>query len=186
VTRYELMLFGHIALATIWLGGAAMMQFFAWRALRSGVPERMATVTRDIEWIGNRALLPAGLGVLVLGVLMVLDGAWSFGDDWIVIALGLFAVTFLAGAVFFGPEAGRIGKLIDAEGPEQPAVQARIRRILALSRADLVLLYLIVYDMVLKPEFGDVAVILIGLAVAAGLAAFLVWHGLGALAPRSP
>jgi uncharacterized membrane protein len=184
VSRYELLLFGHIALATIWLGGAAMMQFFAWRALASGEPERMATVTRDIEWIGNRALLPAGLGVLVLGVLLVLDGAWSFGDDWIVIALALFAVTFVAGAAFFGPEAGRIGKLIEAEGAGTPAVQQRIRRILALSRADLVLLYLIAYDMVLKPEFGDVAVIAVGLVVAALLAAVLVWHGLTALSHR--
>jgi uncharacterized membrane protein len=178
MSRYELLLYAHIALATIWLGGAVMMQFFALRALRSGAAERLATVATDVEWIGNRVLLPAGLGVLVLGVVLVWDGPWSFGDDWILIALGLFAVTFLGGAPFFGPESGRIAKLIQSEDVESPMTQARIRRVLALSRADAVLLYLIAYDMLVKPSFDDAGAILLGLLVAVALAALLVWRGL--------
>jgi hypothetical protein len=58
-------------------------------------------------------------------------------------------------------------------------VQARVRRILALSRADLVLLYLVLYDMVLKPDFGD-GWFWAGVLVAAALAALLVWRGLNA------
>jgi uncharacterized membrane protein len=157
-----------------------MMQFFALRALRSGVPARLASVAADVEWIANRVLLPAGLGVLVLGVLLVWDGGWSFTDDWILIALALFAVTFVAGALFFGPESGRISKLVESEGVESPVTQARIRRILALSRADAVLLYLIAYDMVVKPSFDDVDAIVLGLLVAVALAAVLVWRGLAA------
>ena len=185
MTTYELLLFAHIALVTVWLGGSVMMQFFAWRALRSGAPARMAELTKDIEWIGNRLMIPASLGVLLFGVLLVLEGPWSFGDDWIVIALALFAVTFLGGALFFGPESGRIGKAIDAGGPESPEAQRRIRRLLALSRADAVVLYLIAYDMVVKPEFGDVGAIAVGLVTGVALAALLVWHGLSATAPRS-
>jgi uncharacterized membrane protein len=184
MTRYELLLYAHVALATIWLGGAVMMQFFALRALRSGRPERLASIAADIEWIGNRVFVPSALGVLVLGVVLVLDGDWSFGDDWIVIALVLFAVTFVAGAGFFGPESGRIGKLIESEGIESPVTQRRIRRILALSRADAVLLYLIAYDMVVKPSFDDAGAILLGLLAAAALAAVLVWRGL-ATAPSA-
>lgn len=111
-------------------------------------------------------------------MLLVWDGPWGIGDDWIVIALALFAVTFLAGLLFFGPESGRISKLIESEGSDSPLVQARIRRILALSRADLVLLFLIAYDMVVKPSFDDAAAILGPLVIAAGLAAVLVWLGL--------
>ncbi len=77
-------------------------------------------------------------------------------------------------------------KRIQREGPESPGGQARIRRIFALSRADAVKLYLIAYDMVVKPEFGDVGAILLGLATATVLAGLLVWHGLTALAVRTP
>ena len=124
--------------------------------------------------------MPASLLALVAGILMVLDSDfYGFGDDWIVIALVLFAVTFAAGAGFFGPESGRIAKLIEAEGPTSPAVGARIRRILALSRADLVLLFLIVYDMVVKPDIGS-GDFWAALLVAAALAALLVRRGLNA------
>jgi hypothetical protein len=96
-----------------------------------------------------------------------------------VIALVLFAVTFLAGALFFGPESGRIKKQIEAEGPASPAVQARIQRILALSRADLMLLFLLVYDMAVKPSWGDLS-LWVAIAGFAILAAILVRNGLGA------
>jgi uncharacterized membrane protein len=184
MSRYELLLFAHIALATIWLGGVVMMQFFALRALRSEAPERLADVAVDIEWISNRVLIPAAVGVLVLGLVLVWDGPWGYTDDWVLIALALFAVTFLAGALFFGPEGGRIAKLIESEGIRSPVTQARIRRILALSRADAVLLFLIAYVMVVKPSFDDAAAILFGVVGAAALAALLVWRGL-ATTPRA-
>jgi hypothetical protein len=91
----------------------------------------------------------------------------------------LFAVTFLAGALYFGPEAGRIKKLIDAEGPASPAVQARIQRLLALTRADLMLLFLLIFDMAVKPSWDDVW-LWIAVAVFAVLAAVLVRNGLRA------
>jgi uncharacterized membrane protein len=184
VSRYELLLFAHVALAMIWLGGGVMAQFFALRALRAETPARLADVAADIQWIGTRVLTPTSLGVLGLGIALVLDGPWSFGDDWVVIGLTLFAVTFAAGAAFFGPESGRIADLIRSEGVESPLTQARIRRVLALTRADIVLLFLIAYDMVLKPSFGDTRVILTGLLVATLLAALLVWRGL-AMTPRA-
>jgi hypothetical protein len=88
-------------------------------------------------------------------------------------------VTFLAGALFFGPESGRIKKQIEAEGPTAPAVQARIQRILALSRADLMLLFLLIYDMSVKPAWGDVS-LWVAIAGFAALAGILVKHGLNA------
>jgi hypothetical protein len=91
-------------------------------------------------------------------------------DDWILIGLGLFGLTFLAGLFFFGPEAGRVGKLVAAEGPSSPAVQARIKRLIVLTRIDLVLLF----DMVVKPSFSGGWTILGALAGAAALSALLV------------
>jgi uncharacterized membrane protein len=180
MTWYEFLLFVHIAMAAIWVGGGAMIQFFALRALKATDPLRMAEFAGDVEYIGNRVFVPASLLAVVSGVWLVIDSEfWGFGDDWIVIGLILFAVTFLAGLLFFGPESGRIKKQIEAEGPTSPAVQARIQRILALSRADLMVLFLLIYDMAVKPEWGDLS-LWVALAGFAALAGVLVRHGLNA------
>lgn len=183
---YEFLLFVHIAMAAIWVGGASMIQFFALRAMRATNPERMVEFGEDVGWISQRVLTPASLLAVLSGVGMVIDSDfWGFGDDWIVLGIVLFAITFLAGAGFFGPEAGRIGKLIEAEGPASPLVQARLTRLLALSRADLMLLFLIIFDMAVKPQWGD-ASLWIAVIVFGAIAALLVRNGLNARLAATP
>jgi uncharacterized membrane protein len=107
-----LLLFLHVTVAVIWVGGALMMQFFGVRASMSGDPRRMAALGEDIEWIANRVFIPASLLAFVSGVLLVVESDfYGFGDDWIVMGLVLYATTFFAGLLFLGPESGRIGKL---------------------------------------------------------------------------
>jgi uncharacterized membrane protein len=175
LTWYELWKFLHVSFALLWVGGGAMMQFFALRALASKSNERVVQFAADVEWIGGRLLTTFSAAALVTGIALVVNAPyWGFGDDWIVIGLVLFAITFVAGAAFFGPEAGRISRLAAAEGPDSPVVQARIRRILVLSRIDLVVLFLIVFDMVVKPSFSDGWTIVGALVLAAVVAAALV------------
>jgi uncharacterized membrane protein len=183
---YEFLLFVHIATAAIWVGGGAMLQVVALRAIRASDPSRLAHLGQDVEWIGQRVLVPAAALAVVSGVLLVIDSDfWGFGDDWIVIGIVLFAVTFLAGALYFGPEAGRVGKLAEAEGPTSPAVLAKLQRLLALTRADLMLLFLIIFDMAVKPSWGD-ASLWIAVLVFAGLAVLLVRNGLNARLAAAP
>jgi uncharacterized membrane protein len=175
---YEFLLFAHISMAVIWVGGATMVQFFALRAIRTADPMRMAEFGQDIEWSANRTLVPASGLAFVTGVLLVIDSDfWGFGDDWIVIGLALFAITFLAGILFFGPESGRLGKLAESEGPTSPVFQARLQRMLALTRADLMLLFLLIFDMATKPSWGDLS-LWVAIAGFAALAAILVRNGL--------
>jgi hypothetical protein len=173
-------------MAALWVGGAAMMQFFGLRAMQATDPMRLVDIGQDIEWIGNRVLIPASAPAVVSGVLMVIDSdVWGFGDDWIIIGIVLFAITFLAGALFFGPESGRLGKLAAAEGPTSPAVLAKLQRLLALTRADLMLLFLIIFVISVKPSWSDVSFWLAVLVLAA-LAALLVWNGLNARLEAAP
>ena len=184
MTWYEFLLFAHIAMAVVWVGGGSVIQFFALRALRTSDARRMADFAGDVEWIGTRVFLPASALAAISGIWMVIDSDfWGFGDDWIVIGLGLFAVTFLAGAAFFGPEAGRIAKAIETQGPESPEVLARIRRILVLSRIDLGILFLIIFDMAVKPSFADTGTIVVALVVALAVAALLVLPARRTLTP---
>ena len=153
MTWHSFLLFVHVSMAIIWIGGGLMMQLFGVRAAMSDDPSRMAALGEDIEWIANRVFIPASLLAFLSGVLLVVESDfYGFGDDWIVIALVLYATTFLAGLLFLGPESGRIGKLT-AEG--SPQAGPRTMRLIMLSRLDLVLLFLIVYDMTVKPDFGD-------------------------------
>jgi uncharacterized membrane protein len=151
VNRYEWLLFFHIAAAIVWLGGGLAIQVLAIRANRNDDPVRMTTIAHEAEWFGTRIFLPSSLLVLVLGIILTVDGPWDFGQTWIVLALIGYGLSFVTGAAFLGPESGRIGKLLAAEGPDSPAVRARIQRIFLISRIELVLLYLIVLDMVVKP-----------------------------------
>jgi uncharacterized membrane protein len=184
MTWFTFLLFVHVAAAIIWIGGGLMMQLFALRASMLGDPVRMATLGPDIEWIANRTFIPASLIGFLTGILLVIESDfYGFGDDWIVIALVLYATTFFAGLLFLGPESGRVGKLM-ADG--SPEAGARMARLIFLSRLDLVLLWIIVYDMTVKPDFGDAASILWGVAGAAVAAGLVYWRYREALAQGPP
>jgi hypothetical protein len=62
-----------------------------------------------------------------------------------------WALSFVTGAGFLGPQAGRIKKLMDERGPTDPEVQQRINRVLLVARIDNIALILVVLDMALKP-----------------------------------
>jgi uncharacterized membrane protein len=174
VTWYTFLLFAHVSMAVIWIGGALMMQFFAMRASMSGDPSRMATVGQDIAWIAKRVFIPASLLAFVSGLLLVVESDfYGFGDDWIVIGLALYATTFLAGLLYLSPEAARVGKLSAAGAAE---AGPRATRLIFLARLDIALLFLILYDMTVKPDFGDTASILWGLVGAAVAAGLVYWR----------
>lgn len=184
MTWFTFLLFLHVSVAVIWIGGGLMMQMFGIRAAMSQDPARMAALGHDIEWIANRLFIPSSLIAFISGILLVIESDfYGFGDDWIVIGLALYATTFFAGLLFLGPESGRIGKL-SAEG--SPEAGARTLRLIMLARLDLVLLFLLLYDMTVKPDFGDAASILWGVAGAAVAAALIYWRYRVALGQGPP
>ena len=128
MTWYDFLLFVHISMAVIWVGGSTIMQFFGLRAIRASDPMRLVEVGQDIEWIGSRVLLPTSAIAVLSGVLMVIDSDfWGFGDDWILLGI----------------------------------------------------LLLIVFDMAVKPQWGDASLWIAVLAFAA-LAVLLVRNGMNA------
>jgi uncharacterized membrane protein len=160
MTWYSFLLFAHVAMAVVWVGGGLMMQMFVVRTSMSGEPSRMATLGEDIEWIANRVFIPASLLAFLSGVLLVVESDfYGFGDDWIVIGLVLYAISFFSGILFLGPEAGRIGRLTA---------------------------FALIYDMTVKPDFGDGASVLWGLAGALVVAGLVYWRYRVALAAGRP
>lgn len=137
----------------IWIGGSLMIQMFFLRARGRG-PEAVGAMLGDVEWIGNRLIVPATSLLVVLGILLVIEvEVYEFSQFWIAAALVAFALSFATGAGFLGPETGRISKLMGERGAADPEVQSRIHRVLLISRIEFAVLILIVLDMVLKPGF---------------------------------
>jgi uncharacterized membrane protein len=135
---------------------------------------RLANLGEDVAFIGPRLFVPASLLAFVTGVLLVIESdGYGFGDDWIVIALVLYATTFLTGLFFLGPESGRVGRMT-AEGA--PEAGLRTLRLVMLFRLVLVLLFVLLYDMAVKPDFGEAGSIFWGLAGAVVAAGLVVWR----------
>ena len=124
---------------------------------------------------------------MVLGVLLVLEGPWSFDQLWIVLALLGWLVSFLLGILYFKPEGERIGALVEDRGPADAEVDRRIHRLNVTDRVQLTILFLVVGDMVLKPT-GDDAGLLVGgaLILAAALALAMASVRTPTSSPLSP
>jgi uncharacterized membrane protein len=149
---YEWLKAFHVLLAVIWVGGNVVLHALSLRILRDRDPVRMATFAGEVEWVGNRVFAPSSGLLLILGIWMVVEEpAWTFGQFWILAAIAMFAYSFLSGLLYLGPHAGRLKKLYESEGAASQAAQTLLARILLVSRVELVLLILIVFDMVLKP-----------------------------------
>jgi len=150
MTTYEFLLFAHLLFVVTWVGTDICLQVLSFRAMAAG-PQRTIEFTADVEWLGTRLLIPSSLLVLVFGVLLVNHVGFEFGDTWVILGLAGFAFSAIVGSAFLGPESGRISKLGAERPADDPEVQARIRRILLVSRIELVILVLVILDMVLKP-----------------------------------
>jgi uncharacterized membrane protein len=150
MSSYELWLFLHIVGAIVWIGGAAVAQVFAVLARRSGDPARTAAFGRDVLFVGSRIFLPASIVVFITGVALTEDGGWGWSEPFIV--FGVLAWAAVA-AVAFGyvlREMNGIGARIAAEGPS-PALAARINTLVLIARVVILVLFVIVFVMVVKP-----------------------------------
>jgi uncharacterized membrane protein len=166
----------HVLAAVIWVGGAMTIQAYAFRILRIGDGKRQADFAKDTEIVGMRVFTPASAILFLAAIGLMANGNWSWGQNWTVLGLISFALSFVIGAGYLGPESGRIAAAIEKGGPNSPEAQARIRRILAVSRAELVVLLAVIVNMVVKPTgnagwfWGILAV------MAAGVIAVIGFH----------
>jgi uncharacterized membrane protein len=118
---YNVLLFVHILAAIVWVGGAVTIDVLASRAVRSGDPVRIGTMSREAGFVGQRIIAPTSVVLLVMGLSMVaVNDAWTIGQAWIIIALVVFGLTFLAGILFFGPEARRLERPSPNGAPMTP------------------------------------------------------------------
>jgi uncharacterized membrane protein len=165
MSYYEILLFLHVATAIVWLGGGALLQTLVFRAERTTDPVLMKKLAESAKWLAQRFFIPSSLAVLVFGILLTIEGPWSFGDLWIVLGLAGYAVSFLTGILFLEPEGKRIDAAITAHGPDSREARHHVRRINVVQRVELTILFLVVVAMSLKPTGDDTGTLLLIAAV---------------------
>jgi putative copper export protein len=172
MSRYELLLFLHVTAVIVWLGTGTALTLIAIYAERNDreLLQRLGPIGRGLA---PRVFGPSALGALVFGILLVLDGSWTFEPLWIKLGFGAFALSFLLNAAVRAPLVRR-----QARGEIDPL---RVGRLLGrLARVELTVLYLAVADMIAKPEGGDVGTLAAGGAI---LALAVAFAAAGALRP---
>ena len=141
----------HVLAAILWLGGGAAITVLAWQAQRTKDNAQLLQIGKQAEWLSMRLFVPSALVVVAMGVVLMHKGDWGYGHFWTLFGLIAWGVSFVVGAAFLGPESGRLAKLVETKGPDDPEVLARLNRIISVARTDVVLILLIAIDMVAKP-----------------------------------
>ena len=177
MTWYTFFKSTHVIMAVIWVGGATIIQAYAFRILGTNDGKRQADFSKDTEVVGMRVFIPASLILFLAAIGMMLNADLEWGQNWIVLGIISFGLSFALGVGFLGPESGRLAQLIERGGPDSLEAQARIRRILAFSRAELVVLLTVVWNMVVKPVGSPGwfwgALVVMAVAIVAVIAAYL-------------
>jgi uncharacterized membrane protein len=151
--------FLHVSFVITWLGGGLCLVLLGVGANRANEAADFAKIIQFVIAMAKRVFIPAALGALLCGLIM----AWSlelFGMLWVIIGLCGFALTFGIGIAVITPRSDKVGALIAKEGAS-PAVVEQSREILRIAQFDLVVLFVVVADMVLKPAPENYIVLLV-------------------------
>jgi uncharacterized membrane protein len=150
---YDVVKYVHILCAIIWVGGAAYSQVLGVLVARSPDPTDIPKLANNFAKIGTMVFLPASLLLFLAGLFLTIN-RWSFQQTWISIAIALWLVSVIMGAVYTGPRLPKMASAFETEGPTSGTGLGILRRILLVSRAELVMLFVIVGLMVFKPTFA--------------------------------
>jgi len=143
------LLYLHILAAISWMGAGITLVLLAIRARQVGQELKMIG---QMEWLGVRIGGPSVIIVLGSGVWMVArSSAWQFSQLWIILAVTLFVVLFLAGVGFHMPQYKRIRTAIEQHGEDSSEVRHLVQRSFLAARVEVVLLVIAVLLMVFKP-----------------------------------
>ena len=155
VNRYDWLLFLHVAGAFMVLGGITMAGIFNITALRRERPSEIALLYKLTQTAA--ALITTGLLVtLAIGLWLVHNADYGYGETWVVLALILWFVSSALGGIGGGREKKTrlLAERLAGEG-DAPSGELRVRLrdpvTLALSYGSSVLVIVILVLMIWKP-----------------------------------
>ena len=150
VNTYTVLKTVHVLAAVIWVGGGAILTALVARARRAKDYGRVATLVRELAFVGPRVFAPSGLVLVATGIWIVQHNGIPW-DLWVILGLVGWGATFVTGNFFLGPQTKKLDALLEENGPSDPASIAVMSRVLNVARVDVTVLTLVIVDMVIKP-----------------------------------
>jgi hypothetical protein len=128
MTTRTLLLVLHIAGVAAWLGANVLQLVLAPRFAREQ-PAVAAAFTRQLIWLGERYYNVAGAMIAITGVLLVLDGDWSWSAGFVAVGISVIVIGGVLGVTVFGPQAKRrVAALESGDLADAAAAQGLILR----------------------------------------------------------
>ncbi len=164
--------FVHVTAAILWVGGGfGLLLAGILRGNRASAEELMG-IFRLVAYLGPRFLMPVSLLTLATGLALVFVAGWGWQPFTV---LGLAGVAFTAGFgnLVLGPSCAQAVALADDKGPA--AALPLMRRVFRLARLDYAVQFGVVFLMVVRPDWSELAV-MGGLATVLALAALATFR----------
>lgn len=172
---YEFLLFLHVSSVAFWLGSELLVEILVFRAERRADTAAVRRLFDELNAL-DPIFLPATLLVLLTGLLMTIQGPWSFGDLWILFGLGGFGFIYIFGFLYLQPQVNRVQEMIARDGGMTTQTQGLLRRFFVLWRIETVVLLLIVFDMTVKPANDDLGTLVLMAATFIVASGYLLWR----------
>jgi hypothetical protein len=137
----------HITGVGSWLGANAVQLLLSPRFARAST-DVAAAWTRQIVWLAERYYVVVGAVIGITGVLLVLDGDWSWSSGFIWVGVTVLVIGAVLGVAVFGPLARARADALDS-GDRDRADTAQ-RRIVPFGIVDTALVVVAIAAMVHK------------------------------------
>lgn len=141
----------HILAAIVAVG--ANITYGVWLARASRQPEVLPFTLRTIKLIDDRMANPAYGFLLLTGLIMVVTVPIPLSrTPWLQVALVFYILLVLLGLLGYTPTLRRQIQLLESEGAASPAYQAMARRGRSIGILLAVVVLIITYLMVVRPQ----------------------------------
>jgi uncharacterized membrane protein len=141
----------HVGAAVIWVGGGLFLTMCALLAELANDDAQLLQIGQMADRVASKVFPLMSLVVLAFGIAMTMNGDIGYDQFWIIFGLAAWTASAATGILYLTPEANKLTKAMVERGPQDPEVQTRLRRVLLVTRFDVALMFLIVFDMVVKP-----------------------------------
>jgi uncharacterized membrane protein len=141
----------HVGAAVLWVGGGLFIAICAVLAELANDDDQLLEIGRLADEVASKVFPLMSFVVLGFGFAMTANGDIGYNQFWVIFGLIAWAASAATGILFLTQETKRLTTAMRERGPKDPEVQARLRRILLVLRMDVALMFLIVFDMVVKP-----------------------------------
>lgn len=150
MSLHSFIVFLHAATAVIWIGATFTLVYLANRAVKARSDADLAVIVKSMTHFSRTIIMPASIIVLLLGLYLVF-GVWNFFAFWILFGILGIAATAVLNAMVLSP----MLKDYEATAGAAGAGSELMTRILAIGKLDLVILFVLLFDMVVKPNWGN-------------------------------